>query len=165
MNQVTDGHWWVKWVTATQVKPVEQEWSLQLKGKLTEEVDKATFQSGAAQGCHGNNWTDAEGNTWTGIPLYNLVGRVDDGTAHEGPAYNRELAQAGYQVKISTADGKSVEMSSKTMYYKTDIIIAYQMNGEALPDQYWPLRLVGAGLSDADMVGQITEIDALVPTE
>lgn len=164
MNQVTDGHWWVKWVTKAEVKPIEQEWTLQLKGKLTEAVDKATFQSGAAQGCHGNTWTDAQGNTWTGIPLYNLVGRVDDDIAHEGPAYNRDLAQAGYQVKITTADGKSVEVSSKTMYYKKDIIVAYQMNGKPLPENYWPLRLVGTGLSDSDMVGQITEIDALVPT-
>jgi DMSO/TMAO reductase YedYZ molybdopterin-dependent catalytic subunit len=165
MNQVTDGHWWIKWVTTAQVKPVEQSWSLQLKGKLTEEVGKATFQSCAAQGCHGNTWTDGQGNTWTGVPLYNLVGRVDDGNAHEGPAYNRDLAQAGYQVKISTADGKSAEVSSKTMYYKKDIIIAYLMNGKPLPENYWPLRLVGAGLNDSDMVGQISEIDALVPAE
>ena len=93
------------------------------------------------------------------------MGRVDDDNAHEGPAYNRDLAEAGYQVKISTGDGKSVEVSSKTMYYKKDIIIAYQMNGKPLSEEYWPLRLVGAGLNESDMVGQITEIDALVPTQ
>ncbi len=29
-NQVTDGHWSVKWVTKLQVKPIEQDWTLAL---------------------------------------------------------------------------------------------------------------------------------------
>jgi DMSO/TMAO reductase YedYZ molybdopterin-dependent catalytic subunit len=164
-NQVTDGHWSIKWTNRLEVKAIEQEWTLMLKGKLTEEIDKATFESGAAEGCHGQSWTDADGNTWTGIPLYLLVGRVDDDVAHEGPAYNRELAQAGYQVKITSADGASIEVASTTMYYKKDIIVAYRLNGAALPEEYWPLRLVGEGIDVADMVGQITEIEALVPAE
>ena len=79
------------------MKAIVQEWTLMLKGKLTEEMDRATFESGSAEGCHGQEWTDAEGNMWTGIPLYLLVGRVDDDIAHEGPAYNRDLAEAGYR--------------------------------------------------------------------
>ena len=27
-NQVTDGHWWVKWVTKVEVKPVVAGWAL-----------------------------------------------------------------------------------------------------------------------------------------
>ncbi len=164
-NQVTDGHWSVKWTNKLEVKAIEQEWTLMLKGELTEEMDRATFESGAAEGCHGQNWTDADGNKWTGIPLYLLVGRVDDDVAHEGPAYNRALAEAGYQVKITAADGTSIEVASTTMYYKKDIIVAYQLNGAALPEEYWPLRLVGEGIDAADMVGQITEIEALVPAK
>ena len=41
-------------------------------------MDKATFESGAAPGCHGTTWTDAQGHVWTGIPLWYLVGNVDD---------------------------------------------------------------------------------------
>jgi DMSO/TMAO reductase YedYZ molybdopterin-dependent catalytic subunit len=163
MDQVTDGHWWVKWVTTAEVKPVEEDWSLQLTGKLSEEIDKPTFQSCTAEGCHGSSWTDAQGNVWTGVPLYNLVGRVDDDNPHEGPAYNRELAQAGYPVNITTADGKSVEVGSTAMYYKKDLIVASHMNGKPLSEGYWPLRLVGPEVIDADMVGQITQIDAMVP--
>ncbi len=40
------------------------------------------------------------------------------------------------------------------MYYKKDLIVAYKLNGEALPEEYWPLRLVGEGIEAADMVGQ-----------
>ena len=164
-NQVIDGHWTVKWVTKVQVKAIVQEWTLMLKGKLTEEMDRSTFESGSAEGCHGQEWTDAEGNKWIGIPLYLLVGRVDDDVAHEGPAYNRELAQAGYTVRITTADGQSIEVSSETMYYNKELIVAYKLNGEPLSEEYWPLRLVGEGIDATDMAGQITAIEALVPVE
>jgi DMSO/TMAO reductase YedYZ molybdopterin-dependent catalytic subunit len=164
-NQVIDGHWTVKWVTKVQVKTIVQEWTLMLKGKLTEEMDRSTFESGSAEGCHGQDWTDSEGKKWIGIPLYLLVGRVDDDVSHEGPAYNRELAQAGYMVRITTADGQSIEVSSETMYYNKELIVAYKLNGEPLSAEYWPLRLVGEGIDATDMVGQITEIEALVPVE
>ena len=164
-NQVIDGHWTVKWVTKVQVKAIVQEWTLMLKGKLTEEMDRSTFESGSAEGCHGQEWTDAEGNKWIGIPLYLLVGRVDDDVAHEGPAYNRELAQAGYTVRITTADGQSIEVSSETMYYNKELIVAYKLNGEPLSEEYWPLRLVGEGIPTTDMLGGVTEIKALVPTQ
>jgi DMSO/TMAO reductase YedYZ molybdopterin-dependent catalytic subunit len=164
-NQVTDGHWSVKWVSRLQVKAIQQEWTLMLKGALAEEMDRATFESGSAQGCHGQTWIDSDGNKWTGLPLYLLVGRVDDDVKHNGPAYNRDLAEAGYQVKIKAADGKSIEVASTTMYYKKDLIVAYQLNGEALPEEYWPLRLVGEGIQPGDMIGQITEIEALVPAQ
>ncbi len=165
MSQVTDGHWWVKWVTKLQTKAVEEEWTLLLTGAITEEMDRATFQTGAAEGCHGRNWTDAEGNTWTGIPLYLLVGRVDDEIAHEGPAYNRDLAEAGYDVEIVTAGSGSIAVSSKTMYYNKDLIVAYRLNDEELPEEYWPLRLVGEGVEEAQMVGGIGEIKALLPAQ
>ncbi len=164
-DQVTDGHWWVKWVTKLEVKPIENEWTLTLSGAVTEEIDRPTFETGANEGCHGTDWTDADGNKWTGIPLYLLVGRCDDENVHEGPAYNRELAQAGYDVELVAADGSSVTVNSKTMYYKKDLIVAYKLNGEALPEEYWPLRLVGEGIEAADMLGGVVEIKALLPAQ
>lgn len=165
MNQVTDGHWSVKWLSKVQLKAVVQDWIVTLKGELTEEMDRGTFETGAAEGCHGTNWTDADGNIWNGIPLYLLVGRVDDDNVHEGPAYNRDLAEAGYQVRLTTADGKSVEVSSEAMYYNKALIVAYKLNGEPLPEEYWPLRLVGEGVDAAALVGQITQIEAVLPAE
>jgi DMSO/TMAO reductase YedYZ molybdopterin-dependent catalytic subunit len=164
-NQVTDGHWSVKWVNKVQMKTIEQEWSLMLKGFLTEEIDRATFESGSASGCHREEWTDADGNRWSGIPLYLLIGRVDDDAQHNGPAYNRDLAEAGYQVKITSAGGQTVEMASTAMYYKRDVLVAFELNGKPLPEEYWPLRLVGAEVQQSDMIGQISEIEALLPPQ
>jgi hypothetical protein len=164
-EQVTDGHWWVKWVTKLQVKAIEQDWSVTLSGALNEEIDRATFESCSAQGCHGQVWADADGIEWTGVPLYLLVGRVDDENPHSGPAYDRELANAGYEVEISGADGKTVTVPSKAMYYNKELIVAYEMNGQALTGDFWPLRLVGVGVDSAGMVGQIAQIKALLPAQ
>lgn len=164
-QQVTDGHWWVKWVTALQVKPIVAEWSVTLSGSLVEEMDRATFETGATIGCHGQEWKDANGDTWTGIPLYLLCGRVDDDNAHSGPAYNRDLANTGYEVELISSDGSSVKIDSQTMYYNKNLIVAHLLNGEALAEEDWPLRLMGEGL-DADMaLGAITEIRLLLPEE
>ena len=164
-DQVTDGHWWVKWVTGLKVKPIEEEWSLAVSGAASEEIDRSTFDSCANTGCHGQSWTDSEGNIWTGVPLYLPVGRVDDENVHEGPAYNRGLAEAGYDVVITSTDGSLVTVNSKTMYYRNDLILANKLNGETLPEEFWPLRLVGEGMSATDMVGGVTEIKALIPNQ
>lgn len=164
-NQVTDGHWWVKWVVKVEVKPIEQEWSLALSGAISEEIDKATFESGANPGCHGTDWTDEEGNKWSGIPLYLLVGRVDDEVAHEGPAYDRELAKSGYDVQIIGADGTMVTVGSEAMYYNKELIVADKMNDAPLGEGYWPLRLVGEGIPATDTIGGIAKIKVLLPTD
>jgi len=162
-DHVTDGHWWVKWVTKLQVKPIEIEWSLLLTGSMTENMDRATFETGAAIGCHGTEWKDANGDTWLGIPLYLLCGRVDDDNAHSGPAYNRDLANAGYQVELVGVDGTTATVDSKTMYYNKEMIVAYKLNGATLPEEFWPLRLVGEGLTDNQAIGKIAEIKLVLP--
>lgn len=162
-DQVTDGHWWVKWVTKLRTKPIEKEWSLLLTGDITEEMDRAAFETGAAIGCHGREWKDAHGDTWTGVALYLLCGRVDDDNPHTGPAYNRELANAGYEVELLATDGATTVVNSATMYYNKDLIVAYKLNGSALPEEYWPLRLVGEGITDEQSIGKISEIRLLLP--
>jgi hypothetical protein len=74
------------------------------------------------------------------------------------------LAKAGYEVEIVKADGSSVKVSSETMFYNKNLIVAYKLNDEALPEEYWPLRLVGEGVGSSETIGQITEIKALLPS-
>ncbi|NLE74588.1 MAG: molybdopterin-dependent oxidoreductase [Actinobacteria bacterium] len=164
-DHVTDGHWWVKWVTKLQIKPIEPEWSLLLSGSLTENMDRPTFETGATMGCHGAEWTDANGDTWLGIPLYLLCGRVDDDNVHSGPAYNRDLANAGYKVELIGIDGTTATVDSRTMYYNKELIVAFKLNEAALPEEYLPLRLVGEGITDDQAIGKIGEIKLLLPQD
>jgi DMSO/TMAO reductase YedYZ molybdopterin-dependent catalytic subunit len=157
-NQITDGHWSVKWIERIEVQPLGKEWTLSLGGVREEVIDRNTFQSCGATSCHQSTWTDEEGQVWAGVPLYLLAGRVDDEVTHDGPAYNRDLANTGYLIELIAADGYSTTVDSAASFYNRDILVANQVDGSPLPDKYFPLRLVGAGLEKGQRVGALAEI-------
>jgi DMSO/TMAO reductase YedYZ molybdopterin-dependent catalytic subunit len=164
-NQVVDGHWAVKWVNKMEVKPLAADWNLNLEGILFEEMDRGTFESGAAPNCHEAVWMDENDQEWVGIPLWLLAGRVDDEIKHEGPAFNDALAEAGYTIEVIASDGYSVTFDSTRIMRNNKIIVAFTVNGNALPDDYFPLRLVGSELEKSEMVGQIEKIVLHIDTE
>jgi len=157
-NQVTEGHWWVKWTQKIEVISVEKPWTLNLEGVITENMDPATFESGSAIGCHGVKWTDDQNRVWEGIPLWYLVGRVDDTNTHKGDAFDTAAAETGYEVHLIAADGYTVKLTSQEVAKNNALIIAYKRDGAPLPENQWPLRLVGATLDKGQMVGQIAAI-------
>jgi len=168
-NQVTDGHWSVKWVNRIEIKPLGKEWNLQLTGVITDVVDRNSFQSCAASGCHMGTWVDDKAQTWAGVPLWYLVGRTDDSVKHDGPAFSQAMADTGYSIQIIASDGYSVTLESPQVSRNNQIILAYQVNENPLPDKYFPLRLVGDELQNNQRVGQVAEIkmifDAVLATQ
>ena len=157
-NQVTDGHWSVKWVRQLVIKSMAEEWILHLEGVLIEEMDRATFESGGAPLCHRQSWTDADGHVWSGIPLWLLVGRVDDDVKHQTRAFSDKLAEAGYTADVIAADGYTVSFESTRLMHDNNLIVAHLMDEEPLESKYFPLRLVGPDLQKSEMVGQIAQI-------
>ncbi len=163
-NQVVDGHWSVKWVNRVEVAPVGQTWTLDLSGAISSPVTRDSFQSCGSPSCHGTSWQDGNGQTWVGVPLWLLVGEVDDADSHTEDAYNHTLADAGYSVDVVGGDGYTVSLDSQTIKENNDILVAFQVNEGELPDKYYPLRLVGVGLENNQMVGQISRITVNVQT-
>lgn len=160
---VTDGHWWIKWVETIEVKESMENWTLHLEGVLSEDIDRGTFETGAAPNCHGTFWTDDEGRTWTGIPLWLLLGRVDDENVHEEDAFSDDLAAAGYEVNAIAGDGYSVAFDVATVARNDGIILAYLVDDVPLEEKDWPLRLVGPDLGKSQSVGNITTIELVLP--
>jgi len=169
---LTEGHWWIKQVVKIEIRPAIEEWTLVLRGALVENMSRATFESGVncqSPPQHGQNWTDNNNNVWTGIPLWLLVGRVDDGNAHQTNgsvrAFNDALALAGYTMKVASGQGYSVEFNStEARFFRSpNIIVANRLNGAPLPNPYWPLRLVGSGLSSSEMLSDVVEIQIVFP--
>lgn len=156
-DQVTDGHWSVKWVTKLEVKPMVADWTVALKGGIEATLDRATFES--CVGCHKATWTDEKAQVWTGVPLWLLMGYADDEVKHQGPAFNEALAQTGYKVEVVAKDGYTVSLDSAPLARQNDVLVASLVNENPLPDPYAPLRLVGASLKKGEMVGAIGEID------
>jgi len=162
-NQVVDGHWTEKWVIKVDVKPVGETWRLKLHGAIMQPVDRDSFQSCASPNCHGATWTDENGQKWAGVPLWLLVGQVDDANSHGTGAYNDALADSGYKVDVVGADGTTITMDSVSIKRNNNIIVAYMVNDAELPHKYYPLRLVGSGIQKDQMVGQVNMIVVHVP--
>ena len=158
INQVTDGHWSVKWVNKLEAKSLGEEWVLHAQGGIDKTIDRASIESCGAPQCHGATWTDDKAQQWVGVPLWLLVGSVDDEIEHEGPAFNDALADAGYTVDVVAGDGYTVTFDASRLKRNNNIIVAYKVNENPLPDEYFPLRLVGSDLNKKEMVGMIAEI-------
>ena len=132
-------------------------WTLHLKGKISEPIDaKTLIQYTKASPNGGASWTDTDGHAWFGIPLWSLLGRVDDS---QPLSYNSTYADAGYTVTVKAGDGFSKDFASATLKNNNDIILAYKMDGKALPSDQAPLKLVGKTLTKGQMVKSIVEID------
>jgi DMSO/TMAO reductase YedYZ molybdopterin-dependent catalytic subunit len=160
---VTDGHWWIKWVETIEVKQAQDQWTLHLGGELAEEVDSASFETCAAPSCHGSSWTDEEGQTWQGVPLWALAGRVDDDNKHEDDAFNDDLAAAGYEIRLTAVDGYNITLESTLVARDNKILLAYLLGEEPLPEKHWPLRLVGPELEKSNWIGAVDTIEVILP--
>jgi DMSO/TMAO reductase YedYZ molybdopterin-dependent catalytic subunit len=131
-------------------------------------MDRNTFESCASPSCHGNTYTDDAAQVWSGVPLWLLAGRVDDENPHEGLAFDRALAEAGYLIELTAADGYTTTIDSAAIAQIDEIIVAYLVNENPLDEDSFPLRLIGPGLSKKQMVGQIRQIalqEAAAPAE
>ncbi len=162
-NQVVDGHWSVRWITQASLKSLAQDWKITLMGALSQDLDRGTFQSCAAPSCHGKTWTDDKAQVWSGVPLWMLIGAVDDTIKHGEGSYNEQLATQGYQIEVVAADGFKATFDSVRIKRNDKIIVAFQVNNNPLDEKDAPLKLVGADLTKKEMVGQIAKIHALVP--
>jgi DMSO/TMAO reductase YedYZ molybdopterin-dependent catalytic subunit len=157
-NQVTDGHWAVRFITKIELKALAAAWSLDLQGAINDTVDRGTFESCSTSTCHQASWTDGKAQKWTGTPLYLLVGRVDDNIKHDTGAFNTQLADQGYTIEVVGKDGYSVTLDSAKVKNDKNIIVASQVNANDLTDKDFPLKLVGSDLTNKQMVGGIAKI-------
>lgn len=160
-----------KYITELRIYTVPQgDWALELDGQdiggLYSNVSKTYFESALTCTMGANHktiYTDSKNRVWEGMPLWLLVGFVDDADQHSNNAFSRELAMTGYQVVITAADGHSVVIDSKDIDRNNDYIIANSLNEALIPetDKAWPLRLVGPKVSGSDSIGNIISIKLL----
>ncbi len=168
-NQVADGHLMVKWVTKVTLRDAVVPWSVKMFGLLkhgkrqTYTLDRASYDSCATPGCHGSTWLQPVGaKTWSGVPLFLCIGKVDGGKGHGGyGAYNEALARRGYRIKLTSATGKSVVIASRTIINNARILLANKLMGSELTASNYPLRLVGPKIGTKNFLGRIVKIKLL----
>jgi len=155
---VVDGHWSVRWVDRLEVKKSLGQWSVAVQGYTRSTLTQASYVSCASPGCHGSEYSDSSGQRWTGIPLWLVVGSVDDSRTHGAGAFNVKLARKGYRIELIASNGVTTFLTSHELLQHKDWILAGQMDGEPLTPDYFPLRLVGPGLTEDQSIGRITEV-------
>jgi len=69
-------------------------------------------------------------------------------------------AQIDANIQHSSFQGRVSQISRDA-----NILVAYRVNDEWLPEKHFPLRLVGVGLQKNEMVGQVARISLAVPAE
>jgi DMSO/TMAO reductase YedYZ molybdopterin-dependent catalytic subunit len=157
-NQVTDGHWSIKWVRNITVKQLAREWNLALEGGIKDSIDRGSFESCSTAKCHPGTWKDEKAQTWSGTPLWIIAGRMDDAIKHGDNSFNKELAEKGYSVEVIGKDGYSVTFDIARLKGNANILLAHQVNGNPLPDADFPLRLVGSDVQKKEGVGGVQKI-------
>jgi hypothetical protein len=132
-------------------------WNLQLDGRVGYTMSQSEFESGVEH--HGAvTWMDGD-DTWSGLPLWMLAARVDDEVMHGPGSFNEELALEGYTITLHALDGYSWTFDSADVEGNDSMIIANRFNGEPLPGERFPLRLVGPGLPGREKVSQVVRIE------
>jgi DMSO/TMAO reductase YedYZ molybdopterin-dependent catalytic subunit len=169
VNQVVDGHYAVKWVNRVTLRGAVAEWKVKMYGlrqkngkRQTYTLDRGTYDSCATPGCHGESWVNpTTQKTWSGVPLFLCIGKVDGGPGHDSyNAYNEALALRGYRIKLVSATGKSVIVGSRTIRNKANIILANKLMGADLTASMYPLKLVGPAkrIPSRSSIGRIVKI-------
>ncbi|MDD5093568.1 MAG: hypothetical protein PHV74_04205 [Dehalococcoidia bacterium] len=141
-----------------------QGWTVTLSGARNDVLTNTWFENGIA--CHtppanplAFTYTDTENNTWSGLPLWYVCGLVDDDNIHGPGSFNDGLY---YNVKVSAVDGYSYTFPSTDVARNNGMILANKLNGEPLPSDKYPLKLVSASFTNGGpSVAQIAEIKLL----
>ncbi|MEW5748332.1 MAG: hypothetical protein AB1793_06065 [Candidatus Thermoplasmatota archaeon] len=159
---ITDGHFWAKYVRTVNVLSPVKEYVLEINGTTSYEMDRPTFESVASCDYHALSWSfenETGTHTYTGVALWTLVSAVDGA---DGPdteyLFNDLLAFAGYSVRVTAEDGYNKVFTSMQVARNDSIIVANKLDGEPLPDEEWPLRIVGDWLSGSMKVSQVVNI-------
>lgn len=161
-SPITDGHFWAKHVRTVRVVSFVEDYSLALNGTEVYTMDRATFESVASCEYHQVSWSfenETGAHTYTGVALWTLVSVVDgaDGPDSEY-LFNDLLAFAGYTVRVTAGDGYNKTFTSMQVARNDSIIVANELDGEPLPVEEFPLRIVGDWLSGSMKVSRIVNI-------
>jgi hypothetical protein len=162
---LTDAYYWVKEAITLEIQPAVADWTLVLVGPNPDNMTRSSFESGlnCKDWNHVANWTDSHNNVWSGMPLWYLISWIDDKGDINRMSFNDTLAVQGYTVRVINGNRAYRDFTSLRVMHNSSIIVANTLNGAPLPQPYWPLKLVGSGLSDDEMICNIAEIQMIFP--
>jgi uncharacterized repeat protein (TIGR02543 family) len=139
-----------------------QQWNLQLNGMTKLTISKADFEAAAAANPVSCVVTNKDGtqDTYSGVAFWRLVGKVDDG---DPATMNSVYAAKNYNIESIASDNFTKSITSTQVYGNDTILMANKMNGNELPSDKYPLRLVGQGTTSGWMVSKVITVQFTIP--
>ena len=149
----------IAYINMTDMPKVE-EWAFDLIGLTSIKITQSLFIAMASHHLEWYNFTDEYGTSkhYQGIPLYYLLGAVDDADDNGHFGFNDTLALLGYSVKIKAKDGFTTTLDSLRIARNRTILLAYLNDGDPLDESEGPVRILGSGLSGKEQIKNIAEI-------
>ncbi|MCW4006414.1 MAG: hypothetical protein NWF04_07460 [Candidatus Bathyarchaeota archaeon] len=154
---LTEGHFWTKMTVELKITANIADWVVTVFEEDSEPLNMDRQAWTAEINHFPLDYTDDNGNIWTGTALWRWVSWYN----YNGGISNATLDE-GYSVKLIAGDGYFATIDDSQVKMNDNIIIAGELNGEPLPDPYWPLRLVGPDVTQSDRVGNIIEIEVVL---
>ncbi len=155
---LTEGHFWTKMVSKLEVTNNIRNWVVTVDSTGDTEPLNMDRQAFTADVNHFPlNWTDSNGNVWTGTALWRWVSWYN----YNGGISNETLDK-GYQVRIISGDGYNVTLDDSRVKMNDNIIVGVYLNGGILSDPYWPLTIVGSNVTSGEMVKNIVQIQIVL---
>jgi len=147
-----------KQITATFT---QQAWNLQLDGMSKVTLPQSEFETMAA--AFPVSWVNGA-DTWSGVALWRLVGKVDD---VDPATMNSDYAALNYNISLIAGDSYTKKYGSAAVLNNDNFIIANKLNGQPLAQTGskppYPLKLVGPGLTSGQMVSNIAILQFAIP--
>jgi DMSO/TMAO reductase YedYZ molybdopterin-dependent catalytic subunit len=163
-SPITEGHFWVMFVDTIIIGRGVLDWTITLSGLTEFEVGLDDFDSIVYCGDQVHNasyqYTDGENEiTYEGMPLWVALSIIDGGESGDGHyVFNDTLASQGYTVTIFSKDGTNLTLSSSVTTRNDSLILAHVKNGQILPSEEFPVRLVSKDLPQSQWISRITVI-------
>ncbi|MFA5364162.1 MAG: hypothetical protein WC325_03160 [Candidatus Bathyarchaeia archaeon] len=155
---VTNGNLWIKYVSSIEVTSDVNEWAVLVNATSSLIMDQETLTADLGQ--FELNWTDNDGDVWTGTTLWQWISWcVDNG------GVTQQSIDAGYSVTVTAGDDYSVTIDGSRVEQNDNIIVASKLNGETLAGTSWPLSLVGADLASNERIKNIVQIDIVLGSQ
>jgi hypothetical protein len=160
---LVDGDWCVSFVDHITVRgTAAAQWTVTAKGpKKTLKLTRKDFVGCTAASCHKQTTVKLNGHAYQGLPLYLLVGKVDDNAAtNSWGDFNVAKALKGYWIDVRNAKHK-VSVRSKVIGWrsaKNKVIVAWMRDGKELTGANAPLWLIGPKLKSAQRIYGIKSV-------
>ncbi len=131
-------------ITLTSLPEPSEGWTLSMLGDVGDTITQKEFEEGLActQSGHLTTWTqqikDASGTVietheWSGVPLWVLLGAVDDIENTNHWTFSDSVAAAGYTARVWSSDGVYYkDFAASAITRNSNYLIANMKDGQPL---------------------------------